>query len=45
MSDVGPVTMEGQKFEIPEDPSQIFLRTVAYGPNFEEFVFETLQNS
>ena len=38
--------MEGQKFEINEDPSQILPeRSVAYGPNLVDFVFEKFQNS
>ena len=36
-SPIRPVTMEGQKFEIPEDLSQTLPgRLVAYGPNVEE---------
>ena len=42
---IRPVTMEGQNFEIPEDFSQPFARTVAYGPIFVEYDFKTFQNS
>ena len=39
---VRPVTMEGQIFLIPEDPSQT---VVAHGSSFVELLFETFQNS
>ena len=39
------MTTEGQKFEIPQDPSQTLSEPVAYGPNLVELFFETLQNS
>ena len=40
-----PVTMEGQKFEIPEDPSQALPGRSAYGPIFGGVFFSTVQNS
>ena len=37
--------MEGQKFEITEDPSQALPERSPMGPFFVELVFETFQNS
>ena len=40
-----PMTMEGQKFEIPEDPSQTFPERSPMGPILSRYFFLTFQNS